>query len=203
MKIFKNAEFISCEENSQLFKVLAVDDGRIVYTGDTVPEQYSDAQQVDMQGKCIIPSFVDTHIHYAGFALFNAGLDCRDAENFDDMGDQINKYINANPDNKKLLAFGCCAHTVEEKRLPERDDLDRMTSHPLLIVKYDGHAAVGNSALIKKLPSSVLKDEGFDEKTGWFYHNSFFKVSNQLSKNIPLFDRSYPGQLIYISPLQG
>ena len=42
-----------------------------------------------------------------------------------------------------------------------------MTDLPLLIVKYDGHAAVANSALIDLFPLDVLADPGFDSNTGW------------------------------------
>lgn len=184
MKIFKNAEFISCEDNNRLFSVLVEDNGKIVFVGDIIPEKYATADHVDLKGKCVVPAFGDTHIHFSSFAYFNAGLDCRHATDFNDLGDILNNYITAHKKNKIILCFGCSAHTVKEERLPERNDLDKITSHPLMIVKYDGHASVGNSALINKLPSSVTSDKGFNAKTGWFYHNAFFKATNYISKSV-------------------
>ena len=84
------------------------------------------------------------------------------------------------------MGFGCSAHTVKEKRLPERSDLDKITSQPLMIVKYDGHASVGNSAMINKLPASILADPGFDKATGWFYLNAFYKAVNSISQSVSI-----------------
>ena len=55
-----------------------------------------------------------------------------------------------------------------------------------MIVKYDGHASVANSALIKKLSPDVLKDPGFDGKTGWFYQNAFYLAVNSITKSVSL-----------------
>jgi hypothetical protein len=188
MNIFENAEFISCEDNNRLFSVMIENKGKIIFTGNTVPETYKMANRINLKNKCVVPAFGDTHIHFSSFSYFNAGLDCRYANDFNDLGAIINQHICNHKTGKVLLCFGCSAHTVKEKRLPERLDLDKITSHPIMIVKYDGHASVANSALIKKLPASITQDEGFDKKTGWFYHNAFFKVTNHISKSVSPLD---------------
>ena len=55
-----------------------------------------------------------------------------------------------------------------------------------MIVKYDGHAAVGNSALISKMPAAILADPGFDKDTGWFYLNAFYLAVNSITKSVSL-----------------
>lgn len=186
MRIFQNADFISCEDNNRTFKYLAEDNGRIVFTGDELPGAYTNAQAIDLGGLCAVPAFADTHIHFSSFAYFNSGLDCRHVNDFEELSELIRRYIADTRKEKVILGFGCSAHTVREKRLPQRDDLDRITSEPLMIVKYDGHAAVGNSALIKRLPESVLKNPGFDKKTGWFYFNAFYQAVNHITKSVSL-----------------
>ena len=56
-----------------------------------------------------------------------------------------------------------------------------------MIIKYDGHAAVANSALINQLPSAVLNATGFDPETGWFFHQSFYQAVNHITKSVSLF----------------
>ncbi len=90
----------------------------------------------------MLPAFADTHLHFESYALFLSTVDVRDAKNFEDMGNMLGRYAAAHPKDKFIPLTGCSAHIVEEKRLPDRDDLDRMVDIPLLIVKYDGHAAV-------------------------------------------------------------
>ena len=182
MKVYTNATFISCDENDSIFTVLVEDKGRILYTGDNIPGKYRNAERLDMGGKCIVPAFGDTHIHFGSFALFHFGLDLRMAENFEEMGAIIKQYEKQHPREKFFFGFGVSAHTVAEGRLVERADLDKMTSHPLLVEKYDGHAAVANSALIELFPEEVLRDPDFDEETGWLYVNSHYLAVQHVTK---------------------
>lgn len=184
MRVFKNGQFISCEEENREFSVLVEEKGRIVYTGDDLPEKYAGARVTDLKGKCVVPVFSDTHMHFESYALFQSTVDVRDCEDFEAMGRALNAYIEKHPKSKFLPAYGCSAHTVAEKRLPNRSDLDKLVSLPLLIVKYDGHAAVANSALIEQFPEEVKNDPGFFEETGWLYQNAFYKGVNFITQKV-------------------
>lgn len=182
--VYYNGTFISCETHNRIFSVLVTDGDRIVFTGNTIPERFSGAKRINLNGRCVVPAFSDTHIHFESYALFSTTADVRGAKNFEEMGKILNDYTDSHPDAAFFPAYGCSAHTVSEKRLPERDDLDKMVSIPLLIVKYDGHAAVANSALIRAFPPEVTKDDGFDAKTGWLYQNAFYKAVNFITEKI-------------------
>ncbi|MEA1961891.1 MAG: amidohydrolase [Bacillota bacterium] len=182
MRIFTNAAFISCDENDHIFSVMIEEKGRIVFTGDSIPEKYKGGTVVDLNGKCVLPAFADTHIHFGSFSLFHFGLNLSCAKNFDEMVAIIKKYEEQHPKDKFLFGFGVSAHTVEESRLVERADLDKMTSRPLLIEKYDGHAAVANSALIELFPPEVLNDPDFNESSGWLYVNSHYTSVQHVTK---------------------
>ena len=79
MTIFKNAHFISCEENNREFSVLVEDKGRIVWCGDEVPARYAACPVVNLEGKSAVPAFADTHNHFASHALIESTLDVREA----------------------------------------------------------------------------------------------------------------------------
>jgi predicted amidohydrolase YtcJ len=154
MRLYENGEFISCEDENRIFRVLIEDQGKTIFAGDRLPDEYAGIKErVDLGGKCIVSAFADSHIHFASFSLFQSTVDVRTVRDFNEMGDIINGYRQNNPQEKLILGFGCSAHTVKEKRLPERADLDKITTLPLLLVKYDGHAAVANTALLAKLPA--------------------------------------------------
>lgn len=186
MQVFKNAEFISCEDQNRVFRYLVEKNGNIVFTGDQLPDEFAACEAVDLQNRSVLPAFGDTHMHFSSFAYFNAGLDCRDVRDFNELDDLISTYVSRGKKEKVILAFGCSAHTVREKRLPNRYDLDQITDFQLMIVKYDGHAAVGNSALIGKIPAAILADPGFDQQTGWFYLNAFYRAVNYISQSVSL-----------------
>lgn len=186
MRVFQNAEFISCEEQNRIFKYLVEKDGKIIFSGDQLPEEFKPCDAVDLKNQCVVPAFGDTHMHFSSFAYFNSGLDCRDVGDFNELGALIRSYTVRRKEEKVILAFGCSAHTVYEKKLPNRHDLDRFTDRPLMIVKYDGHAAVGNSALINRMPAAILTDPGFDKDTGWFYSNAFYRAVNSITSSVSL-----------------
>ncbi len=186
MQVFENASFYACDKDFSNFSVLVEENGKIVYTGSKVPEKYISAPRMDLGGRCVVPAFADTHIHFSSYAYFNAGLDCRNATDLNDLAGMVAEYEQNHPKEKVILGFGCSAHTLKEKRLPEKSDLDRITSRPLMIVKYDGHGAVGNSALIARLPGKVFNNQGFDAKTGWFYLDAFYAAVNHISKSVSL-----------------
>ncbi|NLV85794.1 MAG: amidohydrolase family protein, partial [Clostridiales bacterium] len=184
MKIFENGVFISCEEENRVFDTLVCHKGRIVYGGNGLPKEYARGKRHDLKGACVLPAFGDTHMHFESYATFMSTLDVRNARDFEDMSRMVKAYFMKNPKADFLPAFGCSAHTVAEKRLPEKADLDRMTNVPFMIVKYDGHAAVANSALLDIMPQEVKDEEGFDEKTGWMYQNAFYKGVNFITQKI-------------------
>lgn len=184
MRVYYNGHFISCEDSDRCFSVMITDGDKIIYTGDAIPDQYKECKKINMRGYTIVPAFSDTHIHFESYALFRTTADVRDARNFEDMSRILNRYLEKHPKATFFPAYGCSAHIVAEKRLPTRDDLDKMVSIPLLIVKYDGHAAVANSALIQALPHDVTDDPGFDHRTGWLYQNAFYKAVNFITAKI-------------------
>jgi predicted amidohydrolase YtcJ len=188
MQIFENAEFISCEDQNRVFRMMVEDRGRIVFTGDHLPEMYQSVPtRIDLHGQCILPAFADTHMHFESFAFFRSTLDVRHVKNFDQLSDSIHEYESLHPREKVILGFGVSAHTVEERRLPDRTRLDQITARPICLVKYDGHAAVANTALLKKLPRSITTQAGFDKATGGLYQQAYYDAVNHLTRSISLY----------------
>ncbi len=186
MHIFENGVFISCEDKNRVFSVLIEDEGRIVFTGDVIPDTYRNIlARTDLSGRCVVPAFADTHIHFSSFCFFEEHLDVRGAETFDDLSERIRSYEKSRPDAKIILAFGCSAHTLREKKLPDLSMFDRVTSKPLFIVKYDGHAAMTNTPLLRNLPRKISGETGFDRSSGWLTKQAFYEAVNHVTKSVP------------------
>lgn len=186
MKAFVNGTFVSCEEENQVFACMVEEKGKILWLGNQLPERFANVPTVDMNGAAVVPAFADTHIHFESFALFHNTVDVRDAKDMADTGRILRAYADTHPNDKVIPAYGCTAHIVAEKRLVTRVDLDGMVSRPLMIIKYDGHAAVCNSALLQLFPSDVTSDPGCDMETGWLYQNAFYKGTNFITGQIPV-----------------
>jgi predicted amidohydrolase YtcJ len=186
VKLYTNASFITCEPgNNATYSAMAVNKGRIVWIGNDVPKPYRSARMIDLGGATVVPAFGDTHLHFESFCLFNNTFFVMDANSFDEMGRIVKAYVEKHVRDKVILGFGCSAHTVKEERLPVRADLDQWTDRPLLIIKYDGHAAVCNTALMNLLSDEVKRDYGCDVESGWLYQNAFFSGVNEVTARVP------------------
>jgi predicted amidohydrolase YtcJ len=121
MKVFENATFISCEDSNRIFKVLVEDQGKIAFTGDALPAKYAGVKsRIDLKNQCVLPAFIDTHMHFASFAMFENGLNVRYAKDFRELEQIISTYSDNHPKEKIMFGFGISAHTVKEGRLATR-----------------------------------------------------------------------------------
>jgi predicted amidohydrolase YtcJ len=177
---------ISCDSSRSVHRVLVEDSGRIAYVGDAIPPEYSGAQRIELGGKALCPAFADTHLHFLSHALFASGLDIRDASDIGSAMRAVCDFAAARRD-KVLIGFGASAHSVAEGRLIARADLDAACpDRPVYIVKYDGHAAVANGALLALLPRSVSSCRGFDAETGLMTQDAFFRATDYVTGTVSL-----------------
>jgi predicted amidohydrolase YtcJ len=187
MKVYI-ADIITCDKKDSVNKYLVTDKDRIVYVGDSLPKKYSRCDMMELAGHSIVPAFVDTHIHFASFALFNSGLNVGGYKSNQDVLSAIKNFSKTNR-SKILIAFGSSAHSVKEKTLLCRDELDTVTGDkPTVVVKYDGHALIANSALIKQIPDEIKAIRGYDAQSGEMSQEAFFKVVDMLTASLSTID---------------
>ena len=157
MKIFEGT-IITCDAKNSVYKYLVEENGKIKFVGNELPSEYSNLQNVEkisLGKKALLPSFVDTHMHFASFATFNAGLNVMDARSNKEIQQRLGEFIKH--DKAKItIAFGASPYSVSDGHLITRSELDEVSGNqPVFFIKYDGHACVVNSALLKKVESKV------------------------------------------------
>lgn len=186
MKIY-HGSIVTVDKQNNVFSYLVEDKGIIQYVGDYLPEQYNGANIVELNEKALIPSFVDTHQHFASFSIFHDGLNVMNAKNNLEILQLIDDFVK-NSKNKLIVAFGASPYSVEEGRLVSRKELDKVCpKKPLFMVKYDGHACVVNSVLLKKIDKKVNKLRGYHPDTGEMNQEAFFAVSDYITNSISVF----------------
>ena len=150
MKCYEG-NILTINKNNDIVSYLVENDGKIIFIGNELPDQYKYAERVILGQKVLIPSFVDTHQHFASFSTFHAGLNVMDAESNTEMSQMISEFYKNSGRKKTLIAFGASPYSVKEGCLISREELDKVCpDKEIMIVKYDGHACVVNS--IKGFP---------------------------------------------------
>ena len=188
MKCYKGA-ILSVNARDEIFRWLVEDQGRIVYVGNELPEQYSGAEVVDLGGRALIPSFVDTHQHFASFAIFHSGLNVMEASSNEEIAAMVADFRARSGKEKTLIAFGASPYSVKERRLISREELDRVCpDKEIMVVKYDGHACIVNSMLLKRIDAKVKGLRGYHPDTGEMNQEAFFKVSDAITGSLSVVD---------------
>ena len=185
MKCYEGT-ILTVNETDQVCRYLVEDKGRIVYVGDTLPQAYENAERVELGQRALIPAFVDSHQHFASFATFFAGLNIMDETSNRAILERVRDFA-AQAKGETLIAFGASPYSVEEGRLVTREELDSVCpDKEIMVVKYDGHACIINSRLLKKLDRKLRKLRGYHPDTGEMNQEAFFACSNYLSGSLSL-----------------
>ena len=170
-------------EQPQYVEALAVKDGHIVLAGSLADAQKlagKTTQQVNLNGRTVLPGFIDAHGHIADYTLWWGKPDLSpppvgDTRSIEDIKAKVAKYLvdsKATP-AQLVLVNGYDDSLLAEQRHPTRADLDQVSNTiPILIIHASGHLVVANTpalALVKITKDSKDPPGGHiqrDRKTG-------------------------------------
>jgi len=185
MHVYEGA-ILTVNATDDVCRYLVEDKGRIVFVGDELPRAYDGQPRISLGQRALVPSFVDTHEHFASFATFNAGLNVMDARSNEEIKQMVSDFA-ARSKAKTLIAFGASPYSVEEGRLLSRTELDSVCpDRPFMMGKYDGHACVVNSKLLALIDDKVRGLRGYHPDTGEMNQEAFFAVSDFISASLSL-----------------
>ena len=185
MNIYKG-QIITCDEKNTVAEYLAEHDGRIVFVGDTLPEELRGLPVADLGEKALLPAFADTHAHFVSHAVFSNCPDLTVAGSNAEIVRMLKEYA-PTCKGRLVLAFGASPFAVAEQRLICRCELDEVSrTKPVMIVKYEGHSCIVNQALMDRLPRRIRALRGYNAETGEMKQEAFFAISDYATRSIPL-----------------
>ncbi len=157
--VLKNGTIYTVDEQNPNAQAIAIKDGKIVYVGDDkgVAEFIGEGTKVnDLQGKFVLPGFIDTHAHYATASALAGVLNLKQNDTPEIWKKQIKAYADANPQLDSILGFG----VVNQKfgiDGPTKEMLDELVpDRPAVIIGGGGHTAWFNSKALEK--AGITKD---------------------------------------------
>jgi hypothetical protein len=158
-KIFINGKIITVDTDNSIAQAVAVADGKILSVGTTQDIQKlkgKNTEVVDLQGKTVTPGFIDGHSHFMGFGRANmADLNpppVGQVRKIADIVTELQAFQKKKglKENEWIRGFGYDFDQLEEKRHPNRWDLDAaFPNTPIVITHVSGHMSVANSAALK------------------------------------------------------
>ncbi len=187
MRVY-HGDIITVNRENSVRKYLVEDGGIIVYTGDTLPEEYKNIKTVELGEGALMPAFADTHGHFASFAMLAATLKLGKAKSNAEIIEILKEADMTLPPKKTILCFGA-SPKVAEGKLIEKSQIDAaVPRRTVLIICGDGHTAVLNQKALDKMPEKVRCANGYNGETGILMHECFYRVTDNILKIINPFD---------------
>jgi len=190
MRIY-HGKIIALDADNNLYHYLVEDQGRIIYLGDSLPPEYiKDDSTVELGNRALLPSFGDGHLHFSNWALIAVSyFDVREAADIPEIQAIVQDFMAQHRKLKTVIAFGASKHSVKEKRLITRGELDDVCPDiPLIIFCYDGHSAVCNTKMLEKFPDKVKNLHGFQEEKGHLFHEAYLAGTDYATSLVPPLD---------------
>ena len=134
-------------------EAIAIKDDRIVKVGTN--EAISrwigkNTKGISLNGKTVVPGFIDTHIHVADFGRFLTWLDLCDVKSIKEMQNSLRKRTQKTVRGKWIIGRGWDQNCFAEKRLPTRADLDEASpDNPAILYHQREQMCVVNSRALE------------------------------------------------------
>lgn len=104
----------------------------------------------DMNGKTVLPGFIDTHVHGVMTGNLALNVDLSKAASIDDICRMLRQKAETTPLGKPVIGMNFNYEVIKEGRMPTLAELDRITiDHPVIILLYDCHSAMLNTPALK------------------------------------------------------
>jgi predicted amidohydrolase YtcJ len=146
--IFYNGKIVTLDQQSSIASTLVVDDGRIIAIGDEqVANAYAATTSIDLEGRLLLPGFVDSHTHIRGHP--QRYIDLTKTRSIEELRGQVSDKAAELGPGEWITGYGWSEDVMAEQRRPLRDDLDEAApENPVLLTRAGGHSAVANSVAL-------------------------------------------------------
>lgn len=150
--------------------------GRIAYVGEREEAERlagPGARRVDLEGRALLPAFVDPHSHLLACAYARLQVPLGECADWGEIADRLSRHVQARDiqPGEWVKGTGYDQNALAEGAAPDRFCLDRACpNNPVVIQHASGHAGVFNTLALERLGAlngdCGLERDGQGELTG-------------------------------------
>lgn len=190
--LYFGGTILTMENSPSEVEAVSVKNGKILFAGTKSEADHyvgSNTQIINLEGKTLLPGFIDAHGHLTSRAGMMDAVDLfpepyGNVNSIKDLQNTLKKFIKENniSPTQPVIGNGYDDAIMTEHRHPTKDELDAVSkTNPIIVIHTSGHASVANSAMLKLVGiSESSKDPqgghyGRNKKTG--------KLTGKLEEN--------------------
>jgi len=155
--IIHNARVHTMDENMSIEEAIAIRDGKIIEVGPErqILNKYRSVETIDALGKDVYPGFTDAHGHIFAYANQKMSVDLVGCKSMNEVIYRCEKYLSLTG-KKFIVGRGWDQTLFSDKEMPNYKALsEKFKNIPVCLYRIDGHAALINKFLIKKVGISA------------------------------------------------
>ena len=144
--IVTNANIYTVDADFSKASSIAIKDGKFIAVGDSeeISKKFNAQEQLDAEGKTIVPGLIDAHCHFYGLGQNQQVVDLVGTESFDEVLEKVSAFHKERP-SAFILGRGWDQNDWEVKEFPTKDKLDELfPDTPVALERIDGHAYLVN-----------------------------------------------------------
>ena len=187
-KMFYNGDIITMENTKP--EAVLINDGIIEKIGRIKDIGSYNIEKIDLHGKVLMPSFIDSHSHITAVAQSLGIVNLSNCTSFSEIREKLNEYAKNVKSEEWVIGFGYDNNFLKEKNHPNKFDLNM--DNPVLITHASGHIGVMNQKGLEILGinNATKNPEGgkfgrignSNEPSGYMEENAFINSTSNILK---------------------
>ncbi len=185
--LLMNANVVTLDPSKPRCEAVAVKFGRIAEVGSANELKKgvgSGTRVLDLDGKTVLPGFIDTHVHLDDFGLTLRTINMEGVKSVAEVKKLLAERVRKTPKGEWVMGRGWNENVLKERRFLTRWDIDDVSpDNPVYLHHYSCHATLLNSRGLEvsgidrrtKEPAGgwIIKDDK-GEPTGFLRSNARF-----------------------------
>ena len=191
--ILENGVIRTMDSSLPLARSLAIAGDRVAGGVGTHETALPGPERIDLGGRCVLPGFTDSHVHFPTWALAQDEVRLEDTRSLDEALSRVAEAAARAPEGRWLRGRGWRSGDWSPFVEPTKQALDAIVSdRPVALLHRDSHSLWLNSAALEQangdltVPGGVVETDERGEPTGllreescWHFRDTYLHISDE------------------------
>jgi predicted amidohydrolase YtcJ len=219
--IYFNGNIITLDSDELVAEAIAIKDGKILAVGDStdiISMSGETTRKVNLNGKTLVPGFIDAHSHLSGVAVQVGTANLLPppdgpGQNIAALQQALRDFMATSAmvkEHSVVIGFNYDDSQLEEARHPNRHELDAVsTEMPIMITHQSGHIGVYNTKALEMFgitaesvdPAGgiIRRETGTNQPNGVLEENAHFALVYKMIPSSAVTGYLSEGEKQYLS----